>query len=108
MKSNDALTALNALAQEHRLAVFRYLVTQGRQGALPSAMALRLDMAKPTLSFHLKELKAAGLVSCERAGRALIYRANLDAMNDLVAYLTENCCAADQATCGSSAAICNP
>ncbi|MBW7835551.1 MAG: helix-turn-helix transcriptional regulator [Sphingomonadales bacterium] len=101
-----AITALSALAQDTRLAIFRYLVTQGRQGAAAGDIAQRFHLPKPTLSFHLKELKSAGLVTAERRGRSLIYAADLAAMTALVGYLTENCCAADNAACGPARPLC--
>ncbi|RMF12782.1 MAG: ArsR family transcriptional regulator [Alphaproteobacteria bacterium] len=93
MEKTNVITCLNALAQESRLDVFRYLVTRGQKGAPAGEIAARCNLPKTTLSFHLKELKIAGLVKCERRGRMLIYSANYDAMADLMGYLTENCCA---------------
>src|SRR5260370_29378438 len=92
MKSSDAIQALGALASESRLAVFRLLVKRGPQGYTPSELIERLDVAAPTLSFHLKELSHAGLVINRREGRNLYYSPNIERMNDLVAFLTENCC----------------
>lgn len=92
MQETDAVRSLAALAQEARLRVFRTLVVAGQEGLTPSALAEQLGIAPNTLSFHLKELAHAGLVSQERQGRNLIYRASFAAMNDLLAYLTENCC----------------
>lgn len=92
MQEADAVRSLAALAQEARLRVFRTLVVAGQEGLTPSALAEQLGIAPNTLSFHLKELAHAGLVSQERQGRNLIYRASFAAMNDLLAYLTENCC----------------
>lgn len=106
MKPIVAVTALSALAQDTRLAIFRHLVTQGRQGAAAGDIAQRFHLPKPTLSFHLKELKSAGLVTAERRGRSLIYAADLAAMTALVGYLTENCCAADGATCDPARPLC--
>lgn len=81
-----------ALAQSVRLRVFRALVVAGPQGMTPGALTEALAVPATSLSFHLKELTNAGLVSQERQGRHLIYRASFDQMNDLLAYLTENCC----------------
>ena len=92
MTSPEAVTALAALAQEHRLAVFRLLVQAGSAGLPAGQIAERLGIAAPTLSFHLAHLKHAGLAQFRRAGRSLIYAANFEAMNALMAYLTENCC----------------
>ena len=92
MESTDAVKALAALAQESRLAVFRALVEAGPAGLTPGDLAARLCIAANTLSFHLKELSHAGLVSQERAGRNLIYRAEFARMNALLSYLSRNCC----------------
>ena len=75
-----------------RLRLFRALVVAGPEGLTPSALAEQLEVAGNTLSFHLKELTHAGLVTQERQGRHLIYRASFTTMNALLAYLTENCC----------------
>ena len=99
MKAKDAVTALAALAQGTRLAVYRLLVQQGPSGLAAGEIAEQLDIAPATLSFHLKELVHAGLASSRQEGRFVFYAANFDAMNALVAFLTENCCAAD---CGPS------
>ena len=92
MQEADVIQSLAALAQEARLRVFRALVVAGQDGLTPGAVAEQLGIAPNTLSFHLKELTRAGLVSQERQGRNLIYRASFATMNDLLAYLTENCC----------------
>jgi ArsR family transcriptional regulator, arsenate/arsenite/antimonite-responsive transcriptional repressor len=100
MKSSDAIQALSALASESRLAVFRLLVKRGPQGYTPSELMERLDVAAPTLSFHLKELMHAGLVTNRREGRNLYYRPSMERMNNLVAFLTENCCSLADEECG--------
>ena len=92
MKEVDVIRSLAALAQEVRLRVFRALVVAGNEGLTPSALAEQLGVASNTLSFHLKELVHAGLISQERQGRNLIYRASFASMNELLGYLTENCC----------------
>lgn len=92
MKEIDVVRALAALAQEVRLRVFRALVVAGNDGLTPGALTEQLDVAANTLSFHLKELTHAGLISQERQGRNLIYRASFSTMNELLGYLTENCC----------------
>lgn len=92
MKEIDVVRALSALAQEVRLRVFRALVVAGAEGLTPSVLCEQLEVAPNTLSFHLKELVHSGLVSQERQGRNLIYRASFDSMNELLSYLTENCC----------------
>ncbi len=104
MKSRDALVALSALAQESRLEVFRLLVRRGPEGYTPGQLAQKLDIAAPTLSFHLKELQHAGLVEVQRDGRFLYYRADFDRMNGLVAFLTENCCCLGQVGCSTGCA----
>jgi ArsR family transcriptional regulator, arsenate/arsenite/antimonite-responsive transcriptional repressor len=98
MKSIEAVKALGALAQESRLAVFRVLVKRGPEGFTPSVLAEKLGIAAPTLSFHLKELQNAGLVSARREGRFLYYRTCFDRMRGLVGFLTDECCSqADEA-----------
>ncbi len=93
MDSHSAITALGALAQEHRLALFRLLVQAGDKGMAAGAIADALGVPNSSLSFHLAQLRTAGLIMQERQHRSLIYRANYPAMNGLVDYLTENCCA---------------
>jgi DNA-binding transcriptional ArsR family regulator len=103
MDENDVVKALAALAQPVRLKVFRALVVSGRDGLTPGTMAEALDMPPNTLSFHLKELTHAGLVTQERASRNIIYRAAYGRMNALLAYLTENCCQGVECLDGSAA-----
>ena len=93
MDLDAAVTALAALAQEHRLALYRLLVQAGDDGLSAGAIAETLGVPNSSLSFHLAQLREAGLVTQERRHRSLIYRANYPAMNGLVDYLTENCCA---------------
>lgn len=100
MDEQKAVSSLAALAQHMRLRVFRALVGAGPQGLTPGALAATLDVPASTLSFHLKELMHAGMVTQERDGRNLIYRPSLDQMNELLVYLTAHCCqATDGATC---------
>ena len=106
MKAESAITALGALAQEHRLTLFRLLVQAGEKGLNAGDIAGRLGVPNSSLSFHLAQLRAAGLITQERQHRSLIYRANYPAMNALVDYLMENCCAG--AECGSAAACETP
>ena len=99
MKASSAIDALGALAQEHRLALFRLLVQAGDKGMPAGAIADALGVPNSSLSFHLAQLRNSGLILQERQHRSLIYRANYKAMNALLDYLTENCCAG--AACGS-------
>jgi DNA-binding transcriptional ArsR family regulator len=92
MNEPDVVRALAALAQQTRLQVFRQLVVAGSHGMTPSRLAEALGLQGTALSFHLKELTHAGLITQERDGRNLIYRAAFDTMNELLAYLTVNCC----------------
>ncbi len=92
MKNEDAVSALSALAHEHRLAVFRLLVQAGPEGAPAGAIGEALDLPPSSLSFHLAHLLRAGVVAQRRDGRSLIYSADFDAMNGLIGFLTENCC----------------
>ena len=94
METKSVLNALTALSQEHRLAVFRLLVEHAPEGLSAGLIAERLAIAPATLSFHLKELSHAGLIASRQDGRFIWYRADLEAMNGLVGYLTENCCRA--------------
>ena len=106
MRANNAVEALAALAQEHRLALFRLLVQAGDKGIAAGAIADALGVPNSSLSFHLAQLRNAGLILQERQHRSLIYRANYPAMNALVGYLLENCCAG--ADCGDAAACETP
>lgn len=92
MDMNAAIVALGALAGEHRLALFRLLVQAGNDGLAAGTIAEKLGVPNSSLSFHLAQLRGAGLIAQERQHRSLIYRANYPAMNALVDYLTENCC----------------
>ena len=92
MDETEVVKSLGALAQPVRLQVFRALVVTGNSGLTPGVMAQALGIPQNTLSFHLKELAAAGLVVQERSSRNIIYRAAYERMNGLLGYLTENCC----------------
>lgn len=92
MKEKDVLLAMAALSQANRLRLFRLLVVAGQQGATPGVLGRRLKVSPATLSFHLKGLVGAGLATQQRVGRNLVYRADYQAMNALLAYMTENCC----------------
>ena len=106
MEKTEAVTALAALAQEHRLDVFRLLVGVGTDGLPAGQIAERLGLAAPTLSFHLAQLRHAGLVQVRRDGRSLIYAADYDGMTELMEYLTENCCNGDPSAC--RVPVCEP
>lgn len=95
MEENKVIQSLAALAQPLRLQVFRALVVAGLEGLTPGALLERLEVPATSLSFHLKELVHSGLVSQERAGRNLVYRADFAHMTALLGYLTENCCAGE-------------
>ena len=101
MDSGTVVNALSALAQEHRLALFRLLVQAGEPGMPAGAIADALGVPNSSLSFHLTALTKAGLIRQERQSRSLIYSADYAAMNDLVGYLMENCCGG--AECSTSA-----
>ncbi len=92
MEIKTAVVALAALAQETRLSVYRMLIEAGPEGLAAGRLADSLAVAPATLSFHLKELVHAGLVSAQQDGRYILYSANYEAMNALLAYLTANCC----------------
>ena len=95
MEDKQVIKALAALAQPNRLHIFRLLVVKGREGLTPALIANELGMPANTLSFHLKELMHADLISQERMGRNLIYRAQFEHMNAVLTYLTQNCCQGD-------------
>jgi DNA-binding transcriptional ArsR family regulator len=92
MNTPSALRVLAALAQESRLAIYRLLVQQGPAGMAAGTIAERLGVAAATLSFHLKELAYAQLITPRQEGRYIYYSANYESMNGLIAFLTENCC----------------
>jgi ArsR family transcriptional regulator, arsenate/arsenite/antimonite-responsive transcriptional repressor len=92
MEEQDVVKSLAALAQPVRLRIFRVLVVAGPQGLTPGDLCIQLEVPATTLSFHLKELMHAGMISQERDGRHLIYRAAFEHMDGLLSYLTEHCC----------------
>lgn len=92
MNDEQVVRALAALAQPSRLQIFRSLVVAGTSGMTPTALSETLALPATSLSFHLKELSHAGLITQERQGRYLIYRAMFSTMNEVLAYLTQNCC----------------
>ena len=106
MEEDLAIKALAALGQPHRLKIFRTLVVAGPAGLTPGVMGERLGIPPATLSFHLKELVNAGLVTQARASRNLIYRAAYERMNELLGYLTENCCQGEACLDPSAAPAC--
>ena len=105
MESTTAIQFLAALAQESRLTIFRLLVQKGGHGLPAGAIAEALGLPAPTLSFHLAQLKQAGLVTCRRESRSLIYAADYAAMNGLLSYLTENCCGGSAACAPAAIAV---
>jgi len=101
MKATEAVTALAALAHVYRLAVYRMLVEAGPEGFPAGEIASRLKLPPSSLTFHLQALQRAGLITQERMSRQIIYAADFGAINSLVGYLTENCCARSaSADCG--------
>ena len=92
MNSNSIIQALAALAQEHRLAVYRLLVQAGPGGMPAGVLAERIGVPPSSMSFHLAQLANAGLVTQRRQSRSIIYSADFDTMNSVMGYLTENCC----------------
>jgi DNA-binding transcriptional ArsR family regulator len=105
MKTARVVESFGALAHGHRLAIYRLLVEQGPEGLHAGAIGERIGLVPSTLTFHLQNLQHSGLIACRRVGRQLIYSADFEAMNGLVGYLTENCCAASGQSCD---AVCKP
>jgi ArsR family transcriptional regulator, arsenate/arsenite/antimonite-responsive transcriptional repressor len=99
MKNIDAVKALGALAQESRLEVFRLLVRKGTTGMAAGELSDHFGLAPATMSFHLKELSSAGLITARRESRSIIYSANYAHMQQLMAFLLENCCADNGGKC---------
>ena|SRR5690242_1492741 len=106
MKKSSAIAALGALAQATRLDIFRLLVQQGPKGLAAGEIGERLRLPSPTLSFHLSQLRFAGMVNSRRLSRSIVYSANFTAMNSLLAYLTENCCGGNDGMCAPG--VCAP
>lgn len=109
MKSKDALACLNALAQDHRLNLFRLLVQAGDAGMAVGELAAAMGLAGATLTNHLHILRRAGMVRDERRGRVILCRANYPKMNALLGFLSENCCAgSDTPSACATIALCKP
>ena len=106
MESKEALTALSALAQETRLAIFRRLIIAGPEGESAGGIAEALEIPAPTLSFHLKELEHAGLTTTRRDGRSIIHAARYDGMRELLAFLMRDCCAGKPEICSLAMEVC--
>ena len=106
MTEQEVVRSLAALAQQSRLQIFRQLVVAGAEGMTPTRLSEALSLPSTALSFHLKELTNANLITQERDGRNLIYRAAFSAMNDLLSYMTANCCAGDTCEVQDNAAAC--
>jgi ArsR family transcriptional regulator, arsenate/arsenite/antimonite-responsive transcriptional repressor len=104
MKKANVIAALSAIAQETRLDIFRMLVQKGLEGLPAGEIGARLGQPSPTMSFHLNQLRFAGLIKSRRESRSIIYSANFKAMTDLVGYLTENCCGGRPELCSPAAA----
>ena len=108
MQTKQVLTILSALAQESRLAVYRLLIEHAPDGLAASVIAEKLGLANATLSFHLKELSHAGLVTSQQSGRFIYYAPVIEAMNDLIGYLTDHCCSQSDDNCGVAETSCKP
>jgi ArsR family transcriptional regulator, arsenate/arsenite/antimonite-responsive transcriptional repressor len=108
METSRAVAALSALAQDNRLDIFRLLVRAGHEGMPAGRVAEELDLAPNALTFHFDRLRLAGLVSVRREGRSMIYAARYEAMNALLAYLTENCCGGAPEGCGPASCAPSP
>ncbi len=104
MQEHQAVTALSALAQQHRLRIFRLLVIAGPSGVPAGAIAAKVRISPTSTSFHLKELDRAGLVTATRQGRFIRYAVHVEGMRQLLDYLTEDCCRGQPELCGSAIA----
>lgn len=102
MKAPAVIGALGALAHEHRLAIYRLLVEQGPHGLSAGIIGERIGLLPSSLTFHLQNLQRAGLITQQRHSRQLIYSADFDAMNGLIGYLSDNCCAGSGTSCASA------
>ncbi|MBQ4853359.1 helix-turn-helix transcriptional regulator [Rhodanobacter sp. B2A1Ga4] len=108
MQNSQAITILAALAQESRLAVYRLLIEHAPEGLAASAIAEKLGLPNATLSFHLKELSHASLVSSRQSGRFIYYAPVMETMDELVGYLTDHCCSQSGGTCVTAKRKCAP
>jgi ArsR family transcriptional regulator len=108
MKTSRVIGALGALAHEHRLAIFRLLIERGPEGLSAGRIADRVGLVPSSLTFHLQNLQRAGLITQRRESRQLFYAADFTAINALVGYLTDNCCADSGAECSTSCAPTQP
>ncbi|MEQ1916885.1 MAG: metalloregulator ArsR/SmtB family transcription factor [Gallionella sp.] len=106
LEAPQVVAALAALAQSTRLAIYRLLVVSGSEGLPAGQIAERLQLAPATLSFHFKTLSHAGLIESRQEGRYIFYVANYSVMNEMLAYLTENCCAGAGESCGVQVSKC--
>lgn len=104
MDTRNAIEALSALAQEHRLDVFRLLVKEGPSGLSAGVIASRLKISPSSLPFHISQMERAGLVSSRRDSRNINYTVNIKGMRDLLEFLTEDCCNGEPELCGGLAA----
>jgi ArsR family transcriptional regulator len=102
MKTPIVISALSALAHEHRLAIYRLLVERGPAGLSAGAIGERVGLLPSSLTFHLQNLQRAGLITQQRLSRQLIYSTDFDAMNGLIGYLTENCCSQSDGACATA------
>lgn len=108
MNQSQALRGFAALSQETRLAIVRLLVRAGPDGLAAGAVAEAVDASPSNVSFHLKDLEHAGMITARRESRSIIYAANYDTLRDLVAFLMKDCCAGRPEICAPAAAACTP
>jgi ArsR family transcriptional regulator, arsenate/arsenite/antimonite-responsive transcriptional repressor len=108
MKTSIVITALSALAHEHRLKIYRLLVERGPDGLPAGIIGDRVGLLPSSLTFHLQNLQRAGLILQQRVSRQLIYSADFEVMNGLIGYLTENCCSGSGESCGEACGPISP
>jgi DNA-binding transcriptional ArsR family regulator len=102
METKQAVESLGALAHEHRLGIYRLLVERGPEGLSAGSIGEAVGLAPSSLTFHLQNLHRAKLIVQRREGRSLIYSVDFEAMNDLVGFLTDNCCTASSGSCSTA------